>query len=94
MGFQWFRTITIDRTVGAGLFPVTLDLLSTTFVTGATNSSPLLHRQGLVGFMIRGRSIMRREVILMRIINHGGIILILARMRACGRGHSVESGKL
>jgi hypothetical protein len=39
------RTITIDCAMGAGLFAVALDLFSTTFITCATDTAPLLHRQ-------------------------------------------------
>lgn len=46
------RTIAIDRTMCAGLFAIALDLLSPAFVTGAPDSSPLLHGQGRVLFEI------------------------------------------
>lgn len=41
------RTIAVDRAVCTGLFPVTLDLLPSAFITGAANPAPLLHRQRL-----------------------------------------------
>ena len=75
------RTIAIDRAVGTRLLPVALDLLPSTFITGAAHSPPLLQGYGLVQFAIGRGALMGVIVVDIRV--HEGIVLILG-MRARG----------
>jgi hypothetical protein len=44
--WRTLHTIAVYSAVCAGLLPITLDLLPSTFIAGASHPPPLLHRAG------------------------------------------------